>query len=54
VRCGQRKHPFWDDPLGDLVTYLCKPSPWANKVVAIAHNAKACDLYFILNKAIML
>jgi len=27
---------------------------WVNKNVAIAHNAKAFDLHFILNKAIML
>ena len=26
----------------------------ANKIVVIAHNAKAFDLHFILNKAIML
>jgi len=54
VRCGQRKHSFWDDPVGYMLTYLCKPRPWANKNVAIAHNAKAFDLHFILNRAIML
>jgi len=54
VRCVQRKHSFWDEPGGDLLTYLCKPRPWANKVVAITHNAKAFDLHFILNRAIML
>jgi len=54
VRCGQRKHSFWDDPVGDMLTYLCKPSPWANKIVAIAHNAKAFDLHFILNRAVFL
>jgi len=54
VRCGQMKHSFWDDPLGDMLTYLCKPRPWANKIVAIAHNAKAFDLHLILNRAIML
>jgi len=54
VRCGQRKHSFWDDPVGYLLTYLCKPRPWVNKIVAIAHNAKAFDLHFILNRAIML
>jgi len=54
VRCGQRKHSFWDDPVRDLLTYLCKPRPWTNKIVAIAHNANAFDLHFILNWAIML
>jgi len=54
VRYGQRKHPFWDDPVGDMLTYLCKPRPSANKIVAIALNAKAFDLHFILNRAILL
>jgi hypothetical protein len=54
VRCGRRKHSFWNDPVGDLLTYLCEPRSWANKNVAIAHNAKAFDLNFILNRTIML
>jgi len=54
VRCGQKKHSFWDDPVGDMQTYLCNPHPWANKIVAIAHNAKAFDLHFVLNREIML
>jgi hypothetical protein len=53
-RRGNRKHFFWNDPVGDLLNYLCEPRLWANKIVAIAHNAKACDLHFILNRAIML
>jgi len=53
VRCGRRKHSFWDNPVGDLLTYLWKLRPWANKVVAIAHNDKAFDLHFILNRATM-
>jgi len=53
MRFGQRKHSFWDVPVGDMLSYLCKPRPWANKVVAIAHNAKAFDLHFILNRAVM-
>jgi len=44
---------FCDDPLGDMLTYLCEPRPWANKIVAIAHNAKAFDPHFILNRAIL-
>ena len=45
---------FSNDPVGDLLTYLCKPRPWSRKIVAIAHNAKAFDLHFILNRAIKL
>jgi len=54
VRCGQRKHSFWDDPVGELLLYIRQPRLWANKIVAIAHNAKAFELNFILNRAIML
>ena len=54
MRCGRRKHSFWQDPVGDLLSYLIEPRPWANKIVAIAHNAKEFDLHFILNRAIML
>ena len=53
-RCGVRKHTFWADPVGDMLTYMCKPRPWVKKVVAIAHNAKAFDLHFILNRAVLL
>ena len=42
-RCGKPRHSFWVDPVGDLLSYLCKTRPWVNKVVAIAHNAKAFD-----------
>jgi hypothetical protein len=54
IRCGKRKHSFWEDPVGDLLTYLCEPRPWVSKVIAIAHNAKAFYLHFILNRAILL
>jgi len=37
-----------------MPSYLCEKHPWANRIVAIAHNAKAFDLHFILNRAIML
>jgi hypothetical protein len=37
-----QEETFWkEDPVGDLLNYLCQPRPWANKVVAFAHNAKA-------------
>jgi len=54
VRCGKRKHSFWEDPVGDLLTYLTEPRPWANKIVAIGHNVKAFNLQFTLNRAILL
>jgi hypothetical protein len=50
-----RGNTFWEaDPVRELLNYLCEPCPWANKVIAIAHNAKACDVHFILNRAILL
>jgi hypothetical protein len=52
-RCGKRRHSFFDDP-ADLLSYLCKPRPWCNKVIVIAHNAKAYDSQFILRRAILL
>ena len=53
-RCGRRRHSFYDDPISDLLSYLCKPRPWCNRVVAIAHNAKAFGSQFILQRAILL
>ena len=37
-----------------MLTYLCKPRPWVKNFVATAHNAKAFDLHFILNRAFLL
>jgi len=54
VRCGKPKYSFWDDPVGKLLLYLQEQHPLANKIVVIAHNAKAFDLHFILNIAMML
>ena len=54
LRCVKRKHLFWQDLEGDLLKYLTELCAWAEKIVAIAHNAKAFDLYFILSKAILL
>jgi hypothetical protein len=47
-----KENTFWDDLVGYLLTYPCEPRPWVNKVVAIAHNAKAYDLHFIRKRAI--
>jgi len=54
ARCGKRRHSFFEDPVGDLLSYLCEPRPWCKEVVAIAHNAKAFDSQFILNRTILL
>jgi hypothetical protein len=54
VRYGKRTHSFWEDPVGDMLAYLCEPRPWADNVIAIARNAKTFDLHFILSRAIML
>jgi hypothetical protein len=37
-----------------MLSYLCEPRPWVKKIIAIAHNAKAFDLHFILSRAILL
>ena len=52
-RCGRRRHYFWDESVGVLLTYICEPRPWANKIVAIAHNAISFDILFFLNRVIM-
>ena len=53
LRYGKRRNSFWDDPVGDLLKYLCEPRQWADRFLAIAHNAKAFDLHFILNRAML-
>jgi hypothetical protein len=40
--------------VGDMLNYLCESRPWCNQTNAIAHNAKAFDLNFILNRTILL
>jgi hypothetical protein len=37
-----------------MLNYLRESRPWCNKIIVIAHNAKAFDLNFILNRAIFL
>jgi len=54
VKCDVRKHSFWDDPVCRMLSYVCEPRLWVNKIIAIAHNAKEFDLQFILNRAILL
>ena len=52
--CGIRKLAFWDDPVDDLITYLCEPRHWVEQINAIAHNAKAFNLHLILSRALFL
>jgi len=37
-----------------MLIYLCESRPWVEKIVVIAHNAKAFELHFILIRAIFL
>jgi hypothetical protein len=37
-----------------MLSHLCEPRPWVKQIVAIAHNAKAFNLQFILDRAVFL
>ena len=51
VHCRKIKNSFWDNPVDDMLSYLFQSRQWAKKIIVIAHNAKAFDLHFILNRA---
>ena len=53
IQYSKRIHPFWDDPVGDMLKYMCESRPWVENIVVIAHNAKALDVHFIINRAIL-
>jgi hypothetical protein len=53
-RCGKRKHAFFEDPVGDLLSHLCEQRSWSDRVVAIAHNARGYGAQFIIQRAILL
>ena len=53
-RCGKRKHSFFEDPVGDLLTHLCETRVCCDRVIAIAYNATGYDAQFILQRAILL
>ena len=53
IQCGKRIHSFGDDPVGDMLSYLCESRPWVEKMIVIAHYGKAFDLHFILNRAFL-
>ena len=50
----EKKNSFWDYPVGSMLSYLCKPLPCVNKIIALAHNAKTFNIQFILICAILL
>jgi hypothetical protein len=52
--CGKRTHSLWEDPVGDMLNYLCESHPWCKQIIANAHNAKVFDLHFILYRVILL
>jgi hypothetical protein len=47
-----RGNSFWSDPVSDLISYAFKSRHWADRVVSVAHNAKAFDLHFVLNRLV--
>ena len=51
---GRRNHSFRDNPVRDLLSYLCETLRRVSKVVAIAHNARAFDSQFVSNRAILM
>lgn len=51
--CGKRKNSFWIDHVVNLISYTFKSRPWADRIVAIAHNAKAFDM-FVLNSLVQM
>jgi hypothetical protein len=54
VRCGKRKHSSFNDPVSEVLTYLCIPRAWCDKVVSVVHNARAFEMQFILKRAILM
>jgi hypothetical protein len=54
TQCGKRKHAFWEDPMRDILNYLCETPSWCNHIIVIVLNAKAFYLHFILNRAVFL
>ena len=50
--CGMRKHSFLTDPIGDLISCTFKSRSWVDRLMAIAHSAKAFDLHFVLNRLV--
>ena len=48
----ERENSFWTDPVGGLISNTFKYRQCADSIVAIAHNAKAFDLLFELNRLV--
>jgi hypothetical protein len=53
-KCGKRKHSMWTDPVGSLISHTFKFGSWAERVVCLAHNGKAYDLHFVLNRLVQM
>ena len=51
-RYGKRRYSLWTDPVGDIISYTIKSRPWADRIVDIAHNEKAFELQFVLNRLV--
>ena len=47
IQCWKLIHSFWDEPVGNVLGYLCEFRSWVEKIIVIAHNANAFDLHFI-------
>ncbi len=37
-----------------MLAYLYETQLWVNQIIVIAHNSKAFDLHYILNRAVFL
>ncbi|KYN17055.1 hypothetical protein ALC57_10675 [Trachymyrmex cornetzi] len=46
--CGVREFVFRHDPVKEFVDFATRTSKYFNKIICIAHNAKAFDAQFIL------
>ena len=44
IQRGKSIHSFWDDPVADILSYLCESRSWVEKIIVMAHNA--FDLHF--------
>jgi hypothetical protein len=51
-RYVKRKHSFWTELVGDLISHTFRSRPWTDRIVPVAHNAKAFDLHFVPNRLV--
>jgi len=50
----ERENSFWLDTIGDPISAAFKSRPSADRIVAIAHNAKPFDLLFLLKRLVQI